>query len=95
MCIRVLCGRKGVKSTSRRSRWREGASGLRCATPCELEVMRAVTPGSMRVVVLDCARCGEHTKGLDLLPILLELYRWSLKYDPHVGFDVLRTGYLP
>jgi DNA-binding HxlR family transcriptional regulator len=23
-------------------------------------------------------------KGLDLLPILLELYRWSLKYDPHV-----------
>jgi DNA-binding HxlR family transcriptional regulator len=23
-------------------------------------------------------------KGLDLLPILLELYRWSLKYDPRV-----------
>jgi DNA-binding HxlR family transcriptional regulator len=23
-------------------------------------------------------------KGLDLLPVLLELYRWSLKYDPHV-----------
>lgn len=23
-------------------------------------------------------------KGLDLLPILLELYRWSLKYDPLV-----------
>jgi len=23
-------------------------------------------------------------KGVDLLPILLELYRWSLKYDPHV-----------
>jgi DNA-binding HxlR family transcriptional regulator len=23
-------------------------------------------------------------KGLDLLPILLELYRWSLKYEPHV-----------
>jgi DNA-binding HxlR family transcriptional regulator len=23
-------------------------------------------------------------KGLDLIPILLELYRWSLKYDPHV-----------
>jgi DNA-binding HxlR family transcriptional regulator len=23
-------------------------------------------------------------KGLDLLPILLELYRWSLKHDPHV-----------
>lgn len=23
-------------------------------------------------------------KGIDLLPILLELYRWSLKYDPRV-----------
>jgi DNA-binding HxlR family transcriptional regulator len=23
-------------------------------------------------------------KGLDLLPVLLELYRWSLKYDRHV-----------
>lgn len=23
-------------------------------------------------------------KGLDLLPILLELYRWSLRHDPHV-----------